>query len=90
MVQSLPVQSSSFSIYTLALNVREYSYKMSSYLWRTISQGYRDSLEKDISTRQQLIKLHDMCKYGNYQNKSILESDIKILLKGPMGQSHEK
>ena len=26
--------------------------KISSYLWRTISQGYRDSLEKDISTRQ--------------------------------------
>lgn len=64
--------------------------RMAAFLWRTISQGYRDSLEKNISTRKQLQDLRKMCKFTIFQQEANLESQIEKLGKGPQGQSHDQ
>ncbi|KAI0996349.1 hypothetical protein K3495_g11831, partial [Podosphaera aphanis] len=64
--------------------------RMAAFLWRTISQGYRDSLEKNISTRKQLYDLREMCKFTVFQQEANLESQIEKLGKGPQGQSHDQ
>ena len=64
--------------------------KMATYFWRTISQGYKDSLEKNVSTRQNLKDLRSLCKYSNFQREELLESSIEKLLNGPQGQSYDQ
>ncbi|KAI6249195.1 hypothetical protein HI914_02554 [Erysiphe necator] len=63
---------------------------MAAFLWRTISKGYRDSLEKNISTRKQLHDVREICKFTIFQQEANLESQIEKLGKGPQGQSHDQ
>lgn len=64
--------------------------KMASFLWKTISQGYRDSLDKDLTTRQQLKELRELCRFSGYQKEEIFEESLKQLSKGPKGQNHDQ
>ncbi|RKF54900.1 hypothetical protein OnM2_094053, partial [Erysiphe neolycopersici] len=64
--------------------------KMAAYLWRSISQGYRDSLDKDLTTRQRLRELRELCKYSRYQKEAIFESDLEKLRKSPSGHNHDR
>ena len=64
--------------------------RMAAFLWRTISQGYKDSIEKNISTRKQLQDLRELCKFTSFQKEENLESQIEKLKGGPQGQNHDQ
>ena len=53
--------------------------RMAAFLWRTISQGYKDSLEKNISPGKQLQDLRDLCKFNSFHKEENLESQIEKL-----------
>ncbi|RKF58373.1 hypothetical protein OnM2_068079 [Erysiphe neolycopersici] len=78
------------------IQVAEYSQikqniiRMEIYFWRTISQGYKDSLDKNCSAKEHLKDLRDLCRFSNYQREAILEDIIKKLTRGPEGQTHDQ